>query len=249
MGEVRKPTLDEWFLALQLNEVKKGFHLPMSIEADVTRLVSKFEGVGKMPTTAIMIKAASHLMQKMPEVNKVTFHTFLGLKIVEPRYNGVNLPLELFIDGKKILTGITIHDAYKKSLTDINSEIKLAKNKTLNDLPVNKIIHTPGIRLWKKMKLRLLHFCLSNFPSLYVKKRAGGISVSSLMNLALPNAVVNVNAYGMTTLTLCSCTLEDRGDKQVLRIGSSFDHSVVHGALGVKASIELAKILQSPELF
>src|SRR5262245_38237165 len=115
MSEIRKPTLDEWFLALQLKQIKKGFHLPLYLEADVTELSKKFEG-NILPATAVLVKAASHLIHKVPEINKAAFHTMCGIKIAEPKYNGVNLPVELLIDGKKILTGITIHDAYRKSL-------------------------------------------------------------------------------------------------------------------------------------
>ncbi|WPU65435.1 hypothetical protein [Peredibacter starrii] len=248
-NEVRKPTVDEWFLALQLKSIKKGFHLPLYLEADITRLVEKLDSRDKTPYTAILIKAASHLIYQMPEVNKATVHSICGVKIIEPTYNSVNLPLELLIDGKKVLTGITIRDAYKRSLKEINEEIKLAKNKTLNDLPVNRIVHGSGFDWVKKFKLRIIHFMMNNFPRLYLKKGGGGISVSSLMNLASPEVNVHMSAYGMTMITISSCSVEKREGRELLKVGFAFDHLVVHGAQGVKASVELVKILQNPALF
>ena len=248
-NEIRKPTVDEWFLALQLKSIKKGFHLPFYLEADITRIVEKLDSRDKVPYTAILMKAASHLIHQMPEVNKAIVHSVCGVKIIEPSYNSVNLPLELMIDGKKMLTGITIRDAYKKSFKEINEEIKSAKNKTLNDLPLNRIVHGPGFEYVKKLKLWLIHFLLNNFPRLYLKKGGGGISVSSLMNLASPGVDVHMNAYGMTTLTISSCFVEKREGRDIMKVGFAFDHLVVHGSQGVKAATELVKILQNPELF
>ncbi|WP_408098370.1 hypothetical protein ACJVC5_05520 [Peredibacter sp. HCB2-198] len=248
-NEIRRPTVDEWFLALQLKSIKKGFHLPVYLDADITRTVEKLNSTEKVPYTAILIKAASHLIHQMPDVNKATVHSVFGVKIIEPSYNGVNLPLELMIDGKKVLTGITIRDAYKKSLSEINAEIKLAKIKTMNDLPVNCIVHGPGLDWVKKIKLRLIHLMMNNFPRLYLKKGGGGISVSSLMNLAHAGANVHMNAFGMTTITVSSCSVEKLEGREILKVGLAFDHLVVHGAQGVRASVELVKILQNPELF
>ena len=90
---------------------------------------------------------------------------------------------------------------------------------------------------------------MNNYPRLYLKKGAGGISVSSLMNLASPDVSVHMNAYGMTVITISSCSVEKREGRELLKVGMAFDHLVVHGALGVKASVEIVKILQNPEFF
>lgn len=248
-NEIRKPTVDEWFLALQLRTIKKSFHLPLYVEADVTRLLERTDSREKPLYTAILIKAASHLLHLYPELNKAIFHTLCGVKIVEPAYNSVNLPIEILTDGKKVLTGISIRDAYKKTLHEIQAEIKQAKLQKLSDLPVNKIVHGNGLTCVRKLKLRLIHLLMNNFPKLYLRKGGGGISVSSLMNLSTPGVSVHMNAYGMNVITISSCCAEKREGRDILKVGLAFDHLVVHGAVGVKASVDFVKILQNPELF
>ena len=169
--------------------------------------------------------------------------------MVKPKYNAVNLPLEIMVENKKILTGISIKDAYKKTLEEINAEIKATRNKTFNDLPLNKIIHGSGFSWWKKIKLRSLFFFMNNAPSRYLKKGCGGISVSSLMNMADPSTNIHMIAFGMTNITIGSCHIETEGSRKIFKIGMAFDHIMVHGSWGAKSSIELVKILQTPELF
>lgn len=244
MNNIRSLSVDEWFLALQLKNIKKGFHLPFFIEADITHLQGE-----KIPYTAFLVKAASHLINVMPEINKVTFHSLLGTKVYFPDYNGVNLPILSEIDGKKILSGITIYDAHTKSLDEIIKEIRVAKDRTLNDLPINQIIHGSGPTLLKKLKLCGIYFCLKNFPTFYAKKRGGGISVSSLLNLASPGLDVHMSAFGMTTLTISSCTLIEQDHKKIIKVGVGFDHLTTHGYAGTKAILELSKVLQTAENF
>lgn len=248
-NEIRKPTVDEWFLALQLKSVKKSFHLPMFLEADITRLLDKSNSREKPLYTAILVKAASHLIHQYPELNKAIFHSLCGVKIAQPAYNSVNLPIEIHTEGKKILTGVSIRDAYKKSLSDIHAEIKAAKLQKLSDLPVNKIVHGRGLECFRKLKLRIIHFLMNNYPRLYLRKGGGGISVSSLMNLAAPDVNVHMSAFGMNVITVSSCCVEKREGRDILKVGLAFDHLVVHGAVGVKAAVDFVKILQNPELF
>lgn len=238
----RRPSVDEWFLALQLKKIKQGMHIPIYVEADISHLISR----DPPPYTAILIKAASHLIQRNPDLNKINFHGLFGTKIVEPNYNAVNLPVEVSVGDKKILTGISIQDAYKKSLSEIKNEIRLARNKTLNDLPVNKIIHGAGFDFWKKIKLRTIFFALTNMPSLYLKKHGGGISVSSLMNLAQPNQSVHINAFGMTTFTISSCCVENKEGKYMMKVGIAFDHLHIHGSKGMSGVVDFVNILQTP---
>lgn len=243
---IRKPTVDEWFLALQLKQIKKGFHLPFHLKADVTHMTLHSS---RPLFTAMLVKAASILLRQRSQMNKIITHGTCGIRIIEPAYNGVNVPLELEIEGRKIVTGVTIEDAFRKSLKEIHDEIKKAKGKTLNDLPVNKIIHSRGLDFIKKIKLKILHFILMNFPSLYLKKRVGGISVSSLLNYADPSVNVSMSAFGMTVLTISSCSIIQEKNKTYLDIGMAFDHSVIHGKDGVEAIHEFVRILQNPELF
>lgn len=248
MNNIRSLSVDEWFLSLQLKNIKQGFHIPFYVEADISSLHKKFEGK-KIHHTALLVKAASCLIQEMPEINKVTFNTIMGQKVFFPDYNGVNIPILNEIDGKTVLTGITIYDAYKKSFEEIMQEIRVARERKFDDLPVNRIIHGSDLRLIKKLKLRTIYFLLKNFPSIYSRKRGGGVSVSSLLNLASPNLNVHMNAFGMTTLTISSCTLLEQGEKKLVKVGVGFDHLTTHGYAGTKAVLKLTTILQNAENF
>lgn len=248
MSKIRCLTVDEWFLSRQLKNIKQGFHLPFYIDADITPLQKSFSDK-KIPLTAVLIKAASHLLNDMPEMNKVTFNTCLGTKVFYPDYNGVNLPILNEIDGKTVLSGITIYDAYKKSLEEIMTEVRAARERKFDELPVNRIIHGNGPAVLKKLKLRIILFLLRNFPSFYANKRGGGISVSSLLNLASPELNVHMSAYGMTTLTISSCTLTEQNGKSTLKVGAAFDHLTTHGYAGTKAILKLTSILQNAENF
>lgn len=248
MSNIRCLTVDEWFLSHQLKNIKQGFHLPFYIDAEITSLQKKFVDK-KLPLTAVLVKAASHLLNEMPEINKVTFNTCLGPKVFYPDYNGVNLPVLNEIEGKTVLSGITIYDAYKKSLDEIMAEIRAARERKFDELPVNRIIHGSGPDFLKKLKLRIVFFLLRNFLSFYAKKRGGGISVSSLLNLASPDLNVHMNAYGMTTLTFSSCTSIEQNGKNILKVGAAFDHQTTHGFIGTKAILKLTTILQTAENF
>lgn len=246
MSQVNPPTVDEWFLSKQLKAINKGLHLPFKMKSDVTVFAKHYRDQNKRPPyTALLVKAASQLIHEMPEINRACFHTFYGLRLVNPNYNAVNLPLMVEIDGKSVVTGITIEDAYKKSCEQIREEIKSKRPTSFDRIPLNKIIHCGRFKLWQKLKLRMLLFLFSNLPKLYLKKGGGGISVSSLLNLAQKNNIVEMSAYGMTTLTISSCSIEtnDESDTHKICVGVAFDHLVTHGAIGTGAIIRLNEII------
>lgn len=246
MSITRKLNADEWFLAHQLKNIKKGFHLPFYIDADITNLEKKYSSQ-KISHTAVLIKATSILLRQKPEINKVTFQTLWGTRVFYPGYNGVNLPVLHNIHGKSVVSGFTIYDADKKSLQEIKEEIKKAKARTLKDLPINRIIHGDGPEALKKLKLWMIYFFFKNFPSLYEKKCGGGISVSSLLNLSSPDFQIHISSYGMTTLTISSCTVYEKDSKKFMKVGVAFDHLTTHGHVGTESIFKLADILQSAE--
>lgn len=246
MSQINSLSLDEWFLAKQLKSIKKGFHLPYNIKVDVSKLSEYYRSQNKRPAyTALLIKSASQLIHEMPEINRCCFHTFYGMRLVSPKYNAVNIPLTTEIDGKSVVTGVSIDDAYKKSLEQIREELKAKRPQSFDQLPLNKIIHCGKFKAWQKLKLRGLLFLFSHFPKLYLKKKGGGISVSSLMNLAKKGCEVEMNAFGMTTLTISACSVEFNHEtgQEKLCVGVAFDHIATHGALGTKAILRLSEII------
>jgi len=243
-GIVRKPTLDEWFLILQLKCIKKQFHLPFYIDIDVTKLANKFMAANrKVPYTALLIKASSILLEECPHMNIAIFHTFLGVKIVDFKYNIVNLPIAIVRDGKYMLTATTIENAFMKSIHEIRSEIKSAAAKDLSDLPLNKLLHYGKNNFFNRLKLRTMHFMFNNFPKKYLKFRAGGIGVSSLMNKSNIDLPLAMMAYGNTGLTIGSCAEYQNAEKRFLKVGIALDHMVCHGEVGVAAIMQFSEIL------
>lgn len=245
-GIIRKLNLDEWFLSLQLKKIKQGLHLPFFVEADITKFAATYKVQNaRPPYTALLIKAASILIHEHPEFNKVFFNTITGDKLVFPNYNAVNVPVEIIHDNKSLLAAITIKDAYLKSFDDINNEIREYKKKTLNDLPINKLIHGDGLVFIRKLKLRIIFFLVSNFPQFYLSKQGGGISISSLFNTNLENYNMITTAFGMTTLSLCSATARTENEQTIIKIGLGFDHITTHGRRGSIALHEIAQILST----
>lgn len=244
-GFIRKLTIDEWFLNLQLGNLKDHFFLPIFIEVDVTSFQKKYLAKNKHPPYALyLIKSASQFIHENPEYNEVYFNTIFGKKIATLGYNAVNVPIEITHNQQSYISAVSVQDAYKKSLEDIGLELKKEKMKTLDDLPINKIIHGKEHPFIKKIKLSFIFFIFSNFPKFYLKNKAGGISVSSLFATNKDNRNMHINAYGLTTFTLCSATILEQNDKTIMKIGIGFSHAVTHGLKGSLAVNKLAQVLE-----
>jgi hypothetical protein len=241
---IRKPTLDEWFLIYQLQKLKKQFHIPTFVDVDVTRIATHYEEMG-MPTpyTTMLIKSASILAHECPEINKAVFHTFYGLRVVEFPYNSVNVPISRVINNKSVISATMIEDAHLKTNLEIRKDLKRATKKTLDQLPINKILHTKKNNILNRLKLKAIHFALMNFPSIYLKNKGGGTSVSSIPYQYDQKSPIQAVSYGMTGITLFSCSMKKENEKTYLRMGIGFDHMICHGNVAMKASTILCSIL------
>ncbi len=243
---VRRPTLDEWFLIHQLKKIKNQLHLPLYIDLEITKLSKHFTSRNeKVPYTALLIKASSILLNECPYINKAVFHTFYGPRFVDIKYNSVNLPLFINKDGKRMLTGMTIENAYLKSLIEIQKEIKKAANKPISELPINKILHYGKNNFINRAKLRILYFLLYHFPKNYIKHKVGGISVSSIMNKSNPEVPLSMMAYSNTGLTISSCSEYKRNDKTFIKLGIAWDHMTCHGERGHESVSTFCQILKT----
>lgn len=248
-GRVRSLNLDEWFLSLQLDKIKDGFHLPISVTVDISHLVTEYANANrKLSFTALLIKASSILIKERPECNRIFFKTIFGKKIIEPAYNAVNVPIEIHTNGLKIVSSAVIRDAHDKSLEHISSELRKESTKSLNDLPINKIIHGSGNYYLNKLKLFSIFFIFSNFPSFFLKKGGGGISVSSLFSVNRANHNLLIPAFGMTSYSICSVSVKNEEDKTLLYLSVGFDHGINHGADGIRAMEHLINILSRSNL-
>lgn len=245
---IKKPTLDHWFLIYQLKFLKKHFHIPTYVDVDVTRLAKHYDDLGvPAPYTTHLIKAASFLIEEEPIVNRAIFHTICGPKVVDFPYNSVNVPVSINRDGRYIVSATMIENAYKKTNREIRHELKKASRKTLDELPINKILHTKKNNWFNRLKLKLIHFTMRNFPSVYLKKKAGGISVSSILYQNDVDSPIQGVSFGMTGVTVFSCSLKSEGEKTYLRVGLGYDHMICHGEFSVRASTKFCQVLGARE--
>ncbi|MCF8059904.1 MAG: hypothetical protein K9K67_11445 [Bacteriovoracaceae bacterium] len=245
-NSIRRPSLDEWFLIYQLKKIKQQFHIPIYVDVDVTRLANHYQELGvPAPYTLLLIKAASLLIHEEPLVNKAVFHTFYGLRVVEFPYNSVNVPITMIRENKKVVSATKVIDAYNLTNLEIRKELKKATKKSLDELPINKIIHTKKNNIFNRSKLKLIHFLMMNFPILYLRNQAGGISVSSIPHQYDPDSPIQGMSFGMTGVTLFSSSMKKEEEKTYLRLGIGFDHMICHGDVAMKASTTLCHILSA----
>lgn len=247
-AKVRSPSLDEWFLIYQLKKVNSKLHLPFYFDADISLWANHFKAQGKrVPYTEVLVKAISFLGLEIPQINRAVFPTIFGERFIDFPYAAVNLPVSLLVDGQYVLSALTIRDPEKKTNKEIREEIKACKQKTWDQLPINKIIHKSKNKFLAKIKLRFMHFIFNNFPSLYIKRGGGGLTVSSLMNLAKESSPISMMAYSQSAFTLSSCSNYEVLDKTYLKVGLAFDHFACHGEIGTRAALRLCEILQGKE--
>lgn len=242
---VRKPSLEEWFLMHQLEHIKKNhFHLPFNLTIDVTKLAKHYREKNlKMPITALMIKASALLARKVPEVNRVVFRTFYGTRILDPSYISVNLPIMIRSEEQNFLAATVINNVDQKSISQINEDIKKALGQKLSDLKIGKYVYKKKNSFYNRMRLRLVHFVVNNFPKIYENFSGGGLAVSSLMNHNHEDFDMSMMAYGPTAFTIGSCTLKEVKEKHFLKVGIAYDHFAFSGELAILASKELSMVL------
>jgi len=247
---IRKQTLEEWFLCYQLKKLsQRHFHLPGSLDVDVTKIANHYESKGlRPPYTAILIKAVALAAQKNPQLNRMVFSTFWGTRIVEFENYTVNVPVIMEEDGKNYLSAITIKDANLLKISDITSQIKKAKSRKLSETKVTKFVVGRN-NILKRIILRVIHFLVFNFPNLYISKGGGGLSVSSLQNLEDEFLDMRFYPYGPTAITFGLITVKKLPTKQtIMKIGAGYDHMACRADQMTLGLRDLTKILSTPDL-
>jgi pyruvate/2-oxoglutarate dehydrogenase complex dihydrolipoamide acyltransferase (E2) component len=244
---IRKQTLEEWFLAHQLGALAKNhFYNQILIDADVTRLVRAYRERGdEPPYTAILIKATAMAAAKHRCMNRAVFSTFYGRRVVEPEGVHVNFPHYITDGGRDYLIASTVPDADRKTVAEIRAFVKQACNKKLSDTVVARHLQGNANTFVKRTLLRLIHFAAYNFPSMYVKRGGGGVSVTSLMNLAHERFSAHVLSYGPTAFTVASISAVNSQERTILKISLGFDHISGPGREAMLAARALARILSA----
>jgi hypothetical protein len=250
---VRKPTLQEWFLAHQLKKLGRDhFYVPFDLDADITRVEEAYKAQGKpTPYTAIVVKALALAALRRPEINRMYLPTIFGPRVVEFDHISVNMPVILNPDGERHLGAVTVRDAHRLSIAEIRAAIRAAKAKKPEDMPVGRFVHGRKNNLWNRTRLRAIHFAVYNFPALLARE-SGGLAVSSLISEAGEDCPTRPTAFGPTAFTACMSRV-DRGNpgKTILHLGIGIDHSACRGdqaAAGVKALGEILSAKDDKDL-
>jgi hypothetical protein len=239
---VRPPTLEEWFLAYQLDRVKRDhFHLTLDMEADVTTLARDHEEAGhRLPVTAVLVKAMAVLARENPVVNRMIFRTLLGMRVLEPDYVAVNVPVVLEAGTGEHLSGTVVKEPGGMTLEEIRGELVAARRRPIEDLPVGRLVYGLPNTWWRRLRLRLLHDAVQNLPALYERAGAGALAVSTIMGHGPAGTLVG---FGPTALTLACCHQEEAEGRTYLRLGFAWDHAALTGVQAAAAGKRLGEIL------
>ena len=189
----------------------------------------------RIPWTAFLVKVAALMAKEVPEANRVLFKTFTGWRFLQFDYVTINVPVLIKIRGSYHLSAVTIKDADRRDIDEIAQEIRAAKSRTLDELPVSKLIIGRRNSFWNRLRLRLIHAVVARSPRAYAKLGGGGLSVSSLLNHVGDQAQSRPYAFGATALTICASSLEERDGKHWLKLGLGCDHLTGGGELAMRA--------------
>ncbi len=247
---IRRPDLEEWFLGLQMRAIaREHVHVTLYCDADVTALDRAATAAGlPLSYTAVGVRAAAILARRHPEVNRMLFHTPLGVRVVEFPYVAVNLPVKL--EGSGHLAAIVLRDADRVPLAEVATRIHAFRRTELATLPIGRLFVGNRDAWWRRVVLRAIHWAAWRLPWLYVRKGGGGISVTSLLNHRGDARRVQVAGLGPTALTLTLAGLTRGSDGEVrLSVGVAVDHALVPGDLAGRVLADLLEILKDSRNF
>lgn len=246
---VRRLTLSEWFMGLQVRAIRRWHvHNPGQLRLDVSLLREAWRlrrarepGLPeRIPWTAIFIRAVGRLCVAAPNLNRMLFHTPLGRRIVEFPYVTVNVPVRL--RESDYLAACILQDADTRTLFEIAAAIAAFRDTSQDVLPIGRILKGDHNTWHRRLRLWLLHEAAYRLPWLYLKRRGGGISVSSLLHRR-DGARVQAVAWGPTALTFAPTALVEEGDRLWLEVGMAVDHLVLTGDEAVREAARLQAIL------
>ncbi len=245
MSRIRALTLEEWFTGHQLRAIaRRHFHLPIVTSVDVSETARAYAAAGaKPPWTALVVRAAARLAVEVPEVNRLLFDTLWGPRLVEPSYVAVNVPVILSHEGRPVLSAAVIREPGQRPLAEVQAELRAARSKVVAEQPIGRMFVDNRNTLLARTRLRLVHWVVWHFPSLYLKHGGGGISVSSLMLHNQPQVRIWAPSYGPTAFTICVTGVHQAGDQTTLHLGIGYDHLALSGERAAAAVVALAGIL------
>lgn len=239
MSPVRRLTLEEWFLDLQLRTVREDHvHLPFSVDLDTSAVDAAW--AGRVPWPAVMIAALGRLGRELPEVNRMMFRTPFGARVFEPDGVHVNVPVQVEHEGRRLLSAVVVRDADRKSVEAIREELRAARQRDPRELPLNRHLLDGRDSLWRRAVLTAAWFGSYRLPWVYAR-HGGALALSSLHHLGEPGLVSRGVAFGPTSLTVLLFT----GSSGTAQLGIGVDHAVLSGETIGRAVATLARIVAS----
>jgi hypothetical protein len=244
---IQRLSLEHWFVNHQLRAIKKDhFHLPGAFDVDVHELVKDIDDpCGTM--TVIVIKALGLTLEAVPEANRVYMRTLFGERLVQPDYIGINVPIRVKHEGGVVTTAVTIDSPQLKTFAEIKNELRAAVAGGLKMHPVARFVVQRGNYFWNRLALKMLAFVAYHVPTLYLRFRAGGTSLSSLLYEGRDAVPLTTMSFGPTTFTVLMNSLWKENGRWTLRLGVGFDHYASAGDLAVIFAKRLAKVLNGED--
>ncbi len=244
---IRKLTLAEWFLKYQLDFIDKKYnHLNAFVDINFENIISHYENLNeKIPMTSLLVKACGIWQERCPEINRQVFSTIFGKRMSSCDSYCVNIPIVLNNKGNPYVSVAQVNDANSKGLNIIKSEIKEYLRNDPASLPIGKILVGKKNTLFNRMRLKVMHFIVNQFPRIQEKYNVGTISVSSLLNLDHFGNDVTFIAKGPGAISICVCSIDYEHKK--MKLGIAWDHGTGHGYEGVNGTHELCRILSGKD--
>lgn len=195
--------------------------------------------------TALAIQSLGILLHTWPEYNRVYMRTLWGPRLIRPPYIGVNVPILVQGPRGRVLTAVTIYDSHLKTLAAIRQELREATQNGVASHPLAQFISVRGNYWWNRWALRVVAFAAYRLPSVFLKHRGGGISLSSLIGEARDAIPISTMSYGPTGFTVILTSCWQAQGRWWLRVGFGFDHMSAPGYMAVNFATRLSTILSS----
>lgn len=249
-NQVRKLSLEHWFINYQLKAIQKShMHLPGSIDVDVTTILQHLK-TDRPATylTSVVIKALGLVLETNPELNCIYADSVFGPRLICPDYVAINVPVRVQVGDKHVLSAHVVKAPQSKSITEIRDELKATRFSGLEKRPIARFVSTKSNNFVNRSLLKMLHFVAYNFPNLYVSRGGGGASVSSLLYEGKDASPMTTTAFGPTGFTCVLTSTWSEGSRTLLRIGVGFDHLIGSGELAVVFGKKLAAVLNGDDV-
>lgn len=197
--------------------------------------------------TPLVIKALGILLESQPRMNRIYCRTFFGERIISPPYISVNVPILLGVDQRRVLSALIVQQPQHKTVMEIAKEIQAARDAGISDKPITAFVARRSNTWYNRFLLRCLHGLIYRMPSIYIRRRAGGISLSSLIYEGKTAVPMTTVSFGPTAFTLALTSAWEEHGRLKLRVGVSFDHFAAGGELAIQFAKGLAAILSGAD--